>query len=110
MQAPAATQPEKGGRIQAQDLLIRGTVFNEKALAFPGVKVQIRQAGEKKFRWVSYTNSRGEFAVRVLQNTDYEIVVHSKGYLEQKRALNAKDGDNYESMAFRMEPVKGDKK
>ena len=45
--------------------LILGTVFNENAISFPDVQVRIRRTGEKKFRWDAYTNSRGEFAVRV---------------------------------------------
>jgi len=35
----------------ANDFLVRGTVFTDKALSFPGVQLRIRRAGEKKFRW-----------------------------------------------------------
>ena len=49
--------------------LIIGTVFNENALSFPGVQVRVRRSGEKKVIQQTYTNSRGEFAVRVPPGT-----------------------------------------
>jgi hypothetical protein len=109
-QAPAAT-PSKPGKKKyqhANDFLIRGTVFTDKALSFPGVQLRIRRAGEKKFRWESYTNSRGEFAVRVPQGSDYELVVHVRGFAEQKRTIDTKTGGNEENMVFRMQPTAGD--
>ncbi len=111
-QAPAAT-PSKPGKKKyshANDFLIRGTVFNDKALSFPGAELRIRVTGEKKFRWESYSNSRGEFAVRVPQGSSYEMVVRAKGFEEQKRTVDAKNGGNEESLVFRMQPVAGGKK
>src|SRR5712672_192548 len=93
----------------ANDFLIRGTVFTDKALSFPGVQLRIRKAGEKKFRWESYTNSRGEFAVRVPQGSDYEMVARVKGFREQSRTIDAKTGANEGSIVFRMEPIAGGK-
>ena len=94
----------------ADDFLIRGTVFNDKALSSPGVKLRIRRTGDKKFRWESYTNSRGEFAVRVPQGSAYLMVVRAKGFTEQTRTIDAKSGGNEESIAFRLEPAVGGKK
>jgi len=110
-QAPTAStsKPVKQKYSHANDYLIRGTVFTEKALSFPGVELRIRRAGEKKFRWESYTNSRGEFAVRVPQGSDYEMVVRAKGYSEQTRAIDAKTGGNEQNMVFRMQPTAGGK-
>src|SRR5258708_597580 len=110
-QVPAAT-PSKPGKIKhshVNDFLIRGTVFTDKALSFPGVRLRIRVAGEKKFRWESYTNSRGEFAVRVPQGSNYEMVIHAKGFADQTRTIDAKTGGNEESMVFRMQPRTGGK-
>ena len=87
------------------DFLVKGTVFTPEGLSFQGAELRIRRSGEKKFRWETYTNSRGEFAVRVPQGVDYEIVVRGKGFSEQSRALNAKVGRE-EDMVFRMEAVK----
>jgi hypothetical protein len=109
--APAApTKPGKQKYSHANDFLIRGTVFDEKALSFPGVELRIRRVGEKKFRWDTYTNSRGEFAVRVPQGADYEMVVRVKGFVDQARAINAKNEDNLENVVFRMQRPAGDKK
>ncbi len=110
---PAAAVPAKPGKQKyshANDFLIRGTVFDEKALSFPGVELRIRRVGEKKFRWETYTNSRGEFAVRVPQGSDYEMVVHVKGFPDQTRTFSAKNEDNLENVVFRMQPAAGDKK
>jgi hypothetical protein len=111
--APPAASSSKPGQKKyshANDFLIRGTVFTDKALSFPGVQLRIRRAGDRKFLWESYTNSRGEFAVRVPQGSDYEIVVRAKGFTEQTRAIDAKSGANEETLVFRMQPVVGDKK
>ncbi len=108
-----ATPPSKPGKKKyshVNDYLIRGTVFTDRALSFPGAQLRIRKVGEKKFRWESYTNSRGEFAVRVPQGSDYELVVRAKGFAEQTRAIDAKNGANEESMVFRMQPAAGDKR
>jgi hypothetical protein len=111
-QTPATipNNPAKTNHGHANDFLIRGTVFNDKALSFPGVQLRIRRVGEKKFRWEIYTNSRGEFAVRVPQGSEYEMVVRAKGFVEQKRTIDAKSGDNEETIAFRLEPATGGKK
>ena len=118
-QSPAATsgssQPASTSQLgknkssHANDFLLRGTVFNERGLSFPGAQLRIRRASEKKFRWETYTNSRGEFAVRVPQGAEYEIVVRSKNFAEQTRALNAKTGALEQSMVFQMEPAGGKK-
>jgi hypothetical protein len=108
--APASNKPGKKKYSHANDFLIRGTVFNEKALSFPGVQLRIRRAGENKFRWESYTNSRGEFAVRVPQGSEYEMVVRAKGFADLTRVIDAKNGENQENWVFRMQPAAGGKK
>jgi hypothetical protein len=107
--AAAASKPGKQKYSHVNDFLIRGTVFTDKALSFPGVQLRIRKAGEKKFRWESYTNSRGEFAVRVPQGSDYEMEVRAKGFAEQTRTINAKTGANEGNIVFRMQPSAGGK-
>jgi hypothetical protein len=106
----APSKPGKQKYSHANDYLIRGTVFNEKALSFPGVQLRIRLAGEKKFRWESYTDSRGEFAVRVPQGSMYEMVVRVKGFEEQTRTIDAKSGGDADNIVFRMQPAEGGKK
>ena len=94
----------------ANDFLIRGTVFTDKALSFPGVQLHIRRAGERKFRWEDSTNSRGEFAIRVPQGTQYEMVVHVKGFADQTRTIDARNSSAENNVVFRMEPGKKGKK
>ena len=91
----------------ADDLVIRGTVFNERGLALQGVKLRIRRSDQKKSRWETYTNSRGEFAVRVPKGPDYEIAAESKGFAKQSQAIN---GQSEESVVLHMQPLTGSKK
>jgi len=108
--AASTSKPAKKKYSHADDFLIRGTIFNDKALSAPGVQLRVRRAGDKKFRWESYTNSRGEFALRVPQGSTYEMVIRAKGFAEQTRTIDAKSGANAESIAFRLEPALGGKK
>ena len=80
--------------------LILGTVFNEKAYAFPSVQVRIRRKGEKKFLYDLYTNSRGEFAVRVPDGIEYEVVVRQKKYKEQTQNVVANMADVQKRLSF----------
>lgn len=93
----------------ANDFLITGTVFNQKGYAFPGVRLKIRRSNEKKFRWDDFTNSRGDFAVRVPKGSEYEVVVHAKGFADQTRELDGKTALNEARLVFRMEPGGGEK-
>ena len=86
--------------------LIIGTVFNEHALAFPGVEVKIRRKGDKKFRYDTYTNSRGEFAIRVPDGIEYEVVVREKNYKEQSQAVVANMADVQKRLTFKLESTK----
>ncbi len=87
--APAESSSSKPKHSHAHDFLIRGTVFTPNAFAFPGLHLRIRRAGEKKFRWETYTDSRGEFAVRVPQGLQYEVVIVAKGFADQTRTIDA---------------------
>jgi len=86
--------------------LILGTVFNEHALAFPGVEVKIRRKGEKKFRYDTYTNSRGEFAIRVPDGIEYEVVVRQKNFKEQSQIVAANMADVQKRLTFKLESSK----
>ena len=69
-----------------------------------------RRSNEKKYRWDSYTNSRGDFAMRVPQGSAYEMVIRAKGFAEQTRALDAKTGVSEARIVFRMVAAEGGKK
>jgi hypothetical protein len=108
--APASSSSKHSRNSHANDFLIIGTVFTDKAYAFPGVHLRVRRATEKKFRWESYTNSRGEFAIRVPQGAEYEIVVVAKGFSDQSKPISAKSGISEDSVVFEMQPAAGGKK
>jgi len=107
--ATQSSSTSKSKRSHGNDLLLRGTVFNERGLAMREVKLRIRRANEKKNHWETYTNSRGEFAIRVPPGSDYEIQAESKGFERQTRAITAKDSIGDEKITFHMEPLKGGK-
>jgi len=116
-QQPAATNSptssSKGGSHKyshADDFLIRGTVFTNTGIAFPAVDLRVRRASEKKFRWQTLTNSRGEFAVRVPKGLQYEMVIHAKGFADQTRSFDAKNGLSDQNVAVQMQPVTKGKK
>jgi Carboxypeptidase regulatory-like domain len=91
-------------RSHSDDFLLRGTVFTPEGLAFPGAELRIRRASEKKFRWSDVTNSRGDFAIRVKMGSDYEVVVHAKGYQDQSQTVSASTSDRFKDLVFRMQP------
>ena len=107
-QSPSSTEstskqkPGQSAR-HSDDFLVRGTVFTQEGFALPGVELRIRRSTEKKFRWQTVSNSRGDFAVRVKMGADYEVTVRAKGFAEQSVPLDAKTGDRYKDLVFRME-------
>jgi len=108
--APAPAKPSTKHAPQkkhshADDFLIHGTVFNDKALALPGAEIRIRRSGEKKFRWETRTNSRGEFAVRVPRGTDYELAIRAKGFAAETKTLDTKIAAREENTVFRLMPA-----
>ncbi len=108
--APVSSSSKHARNSHANDFLIIGTVFTDKAFAFPGVHLRVRRSTEKKFRWDTYTNSRGEFAIRVPQGAEYEIVIVAKGFTDQSKTVSAKSGISEDSVVFQMQPAAGGKK
>jgi hypothetical protein len=83
--------------------LILGTVFNEKALSFPGVEVRIRRRGEKKILVDTYTSSRGEFAARVPPGYEYEVLVQVKKYEDHIESVDSR-ADVQQRLSIKMQP------
>ena len=103
-QTPSSNGLANGKERPLPSFLILGTVFNEKAISFPGVQVRVRRTDEKRFRWETYTNSRGEFAVRVFPGYEYEVVTHVKKYQDQSKAVDAKV-DVQQRLSIKLEPA-----
>jgi len=97
------TSADKERKKLIPSFLIIGTVFNENALSFPGVQVRVRRSGEKKSLAETYTNARGEFAVRVPPGYDYEVTTHVKKYNDQTLPVNSKV-DVQQRLSIKLQP------
>jgi Carboxypeptidase regulatory-like domain len=102
-QQESTTAKSTTNRHHRDEFLIHGTVFTDKALSLSGAQLRVRRTDEKKYRWKTYTNSRGEFALRVPPGANYEVAVQSKGFTDATRAVDAKNGLSEDSLVFRME-------
>ncbi len=67
--------------------------------------MKIRRKGDKKFPLTTYTNSRGEFAIRVPVGIEYEVLVRQKGYKDQSEFLTANAEDVQKRLTFRLESI-----
>jgi hypothetical protein len=96
-------QPQSSSKSHAHDFIIFTTVFTEQGFALPGARVRIRRTDEKKFQWEAMSDRRGELAVRVPQDSEYEMTVEARGYKMQTRHVDARE-DNRADLTIRMEP------
>ena len=99
--AAGAAGEEQKKSTPRNDFLIFGTVFTEQGFSFRGAEIRVRRAGEKKVRWESRADARGEFAIRVPSGGEYEMTVSVKGHREEKRKVDARTG-NREDMVIRL--------
>jgi len=104
-QSAASSSSTKKHQKSLPPFLIIGTVFNENGLSFPGVHVRVRVNKETKFRWETTTNSRGEFAVRVPDGIQYEVVVHQKKYRDQSITVAAIREDVQKRLTIKLESI-----
>ena len=88
--------------------LVFGTVFDERGFARSGAQIRIRRAGERKWRWNTLSDRRGEFAVRVPPGAEYELMLRAKGYQEATRKIDARSGNRLD-LVFRLVPAAGGK-
>jgi hypothetical protein len=76
------------------------TVWGPDSLPVYGVHVQLRRAGEKKFRWEGYSDHRGELAFRVPPGpAEYEFEADPKSL----KALKNKGLTNHEPVKVHVE-------
>jgi glycogen debranching enzyme len=90
----------------AHDFVVFTTVFTSQGFTLPGARVRIRRENDKKFRWEAISDRRGELAIRVPQNSDYEMMVEARGYMTQTHKVAATEG-NRADLTIRMEPLFG---
>jgi hypothetical protein len=104
--AAAVGRPQTGAH--AHDFVIFATVFTDRGFALPGARVRVRREDEKKFRWEAMSDRQGELGIRVPQGAEYQLTVEARGFKEQTRKVDARDG-NREDLTLQMEPVAGGK-
>ncbi len=98
-----SSNKKKSSSRHQHDFLIKGTVFTPEGLSFAGARIRIRKAGDKSFHWQDVANSRGEFAIRVVQGAQYEVVVDARGCKEQKKPVDTTGNERIEDVVFHME-------
>jgi hypothetical protein len=98
--------PQNSSSSHAHDFVIFANVFTDQGFALPGVRVRVRRTDEKKFRWEAMSDRRGELAIRVPQDADYEMTVEVRGYKIQTLKVDAKQG-NRADLTIRMDPQSG---
>jgi hypothetical protein len=88
----------------AHDFLIYVTVFTDQGFSLPGATVRVRRTSEKKWRWDSVSDIRGEFAIRVPEGDQYEMVIQAKGFQSATREIDAREG-NRDDFRLQMVPL-----
>lgn len=105
--ASFAPKPARGAQSSsgshAHDFVIFANVFNEHGFALFGARVRVRREEDKKFRWEAVSDHQGELAVRVPQNSQYELTIEARGLKTQTRKIDATQGNRVD-LTFRMEP------
>lgn len=72
---PTCVAPAMGSAKPASYALIFGTLWGPGERPVYGVRMKLRRAGEKKFRWEAISDHRGEFALRVpAVKADYVLI------------------------------------
>ncbi len=107
-QGGAAGQTNKQEELEHQ-FVILGTVFIDPGFAYPGAQVRVRRAAERKVRWETRSDRRGEFAVRVPGGAEYEVAVSARCCAEVVRKVDARNGDRAD-LVFKLQPGPGAKK
>jgi hypothetical protein len=107
-QAPEPAPPQTESSTKSKHLrhldafLIRGTVYDEKSLSLPGAQLRVRRHGEKKYRWSTIANSRGEFAIRIPPGSDYELLAEARDFTDTTTAIDAKNQSSEDNMVIHM--------
>jgi hypothetical protein len=105
---PDAAPPQTESSTKSRHLrhldafLIRGTVYDEKSLSLPGAQLRVKRHGEKKYRWSTVSNSRGEFAMRIPLGSDYELLTQARDFTDSTIAIDAKNQSSEDNMVIRM--------
>ena len=76
-------------RPMPDDCILYVTVFTQHGARLPDATYVAHAVGKKKPHWEGYSDARGEFAVRISVQGDYEIEVKAKGYEPQTKKVTS---------------------
>ena len=107
-QAPPPAPDKKTAALQ-QACLLYGNVFTAEGKLLPDADVHIRRAADKKSKWSTASDRRGEFAVRVPPDGDYVIEVKAKGFVTQTKTVTAQSYSRLD-LVFHLDPSPEKKK
>ncbi|MBI3404171.1 MAG: carboxypeptidase regulatory-like domain-containing protein [Acidobacteria bacterium] len=109
--AASPGQEKKGPKTESylSQFLLFGTVFDKQGGLMPGAEIEVRRSNEKKVIQRAVSDRRGEFGIRVPMGAEYEVKVKAKGFAEQVRKVDARNGARLD-MVFRMGPGEEKKK
>ena len=86
--------------------LIFGNVFDAGGRLFMGAEVKIQREGERKSRWETRSDSRGEFAVRLpAGRARYTIALRAKGFADEVRTVAVENEERID-LSFRLQPAR----
>lgn len=82
--------------------LLLGTTFTAEGLSLAGIPVAITRKGDKKPKWRTTSDARGEFAVRLpAGHAVYEVATESKEHENQTQEVEVQ-GEESVSIVFRL--------
>ena len=85
--------------------LIFGNVFDPGDRLFAGAEVKIRRENERRPRWETRSDARGEFAVRLPAGPGrYVLTLRAKGYADELKTF-AVENDERIDLSFRLRPA-----
>jgi hypothetical protein len=100
--SPNALEPQN--KPAPDDCILYVTVFTQKGVRLPDAAFTAHAAGKKKPHWEGYSDSRGEFAVRVSMQGDYEIELKARGYQTQTKKVTSEVGQKLD-VVFNLVPA-----
>jgi hypothetical protein len=83
------------------DCIFYATVFTNEGRLLVGAEIHVHPTGKKKPDYEAWSDLRGEFAVRVPNGGDYDILVKADKFITQMRTAHADTGQ--QNMVFHME-------
>jgi hypothetical protein len=110
--APASASAQKKSKEEqyTELFLLYGNVYTEQGIALPGAEVKVRREDQKKPKWESYSDNRGEFAIRVPPGPKYEITIKAKGYEPLTRMVDTWQQGGRLDSSFKLQRAAGGKK